>query len=61
MRQMQDELRKQRDAVQDTILVGYIELTLNYCQRFYNRQFMTRKLENLDILVRFNALLQDYF
>ena len=61
MRQMQDELRKQRDAVQDAILVGYIELTLNYCQRFYNRQFVTRKLENSDILVRFNALLQDYF
>ena len=31
------------------------------CQRFYNRQFMTRKLENSDILIKFDNLLRDYF
>ena len=31
------------------------------CQRFYNRQFVTRKIENSDILVRFDRLLRDYF
>ena len=61
MRQMRDELGKRRDEVQDAIVVSYIELALNYCQRFYNRQFVTRKVENSDILVRFNRLLSDYF
>ena len=29
--------------------------------RFYNRQFITRKLENSDVLMKFNTLLHDYF
>ena len=41
--------------------MGYIELMLIFCQRFYNRQFLTRKIENSDILVRFDRLLRDYF
>lgn len=61
MCQIQDELCKKTDELQNAILVGYIELMLNFCQRFYNRQFLTRKIENSDILVRFNHLLHDYF
>lgn len=61
MRQIQDELQKKHDELQDSIIVGYIGLVLNFCQRFYNRQFITRKLENSDILVKFDRLLQDYF
>lgn len=61
MRQLQDELRKRHDELQDAIIVGYIELVLNFCQRFYNRQFITRKLETSDILMKFDTLLQDYF
>ena len=61
MRQIQDELCKKPDQLQNAILVGYIELMLNFCQRFYNRQFLTRKMENSDILVRFDRLLRDYF
>ena len=34
---------------------------LNFCLRFYNRQFITRKLENSDILMKFDALLSSYF
>ena len=56
MRRMREELDNERDAQQDAILVGYIGLVLNFCQRFYNRQFQTRKTENSDILVRFNQL-----
>lgn len=59
--QIQDELCKKPDGLQNAILVGYIELMLNFCQRFYNRQFLTRKIENSDILVRFDQLLRDYF
>ena len=61
MHQMRDELGKRPDELQNAILVGYIELMLNFCQRFYNRQFVTRKIENSDILVRFDHLLRDYF
>ncbi len=61
MRRIQDELYKKADELQNAILVGYIELMLNFCQRFYNRQFLTRKIENSDILVRFERLLRDYF
>ena len=37
------------------------ELTPNFSQLFYIRQFVTRKIENSDILVRFDHLLRDYF
>ena len=61
MRQIRDELQKRHDELQDSIIVGYIELVLNFCQRFYNRQFITRKLENSDILMKFDSLLRDYY
>lgn len=61
MQQIRDELLKRHDELQNTIIVGYIELMLNFCQRFYNRQFITRKLENSDILMKFDTLLRDYF
>ena len=61
MRQIREELGKKPDELQTAILVGYIELALNFCQRFYNRQFVTRKIENSDILVRFNSLLRSYY
>lgn len=61
MMQIRDELQKRHDELQDTIIIGYIELVLNFCQRFYNRQFVTRKLENTDILMKFDSLLRDYF
>lgn len=61
IRQIQDELHKKRDEFQDAILVEYIGLILNFCRRFYNRQFITRKLENSDILTKFEHLLRDYY
>ena len=38
-----------------------IELLLNYCMRFYERQFITRSAANKDILMKFEALIDDYF
>ena len=61
MRQTRDELRGRRDDMQDDIVVGYITLLLNYCKRFYARQFVTRKVENIDILNRFHTVLEEYF
>lgn len=61
MQQMSNELQKPHDELQNAILIAYIELVLNFCQRFYNRQFTTRKLENSDILIKFDNLLNDYY
>lgn len=61
MQQMSNELQKPHDELQNAILIAYIELVLNFCQRFYNRQFTTRKLENSDILMKFDNLLNDYY
>ena len=61
MQQIRKELSNKPDELQNPIIIGYIELTLNFCQRFYNRQFITRKLENSDVLVKFDRLLREYF
>ena len=44
-----------------TFLVNHIELLLNYCMRFYERQFITRGKTNRDVLTRFENLLDEYF
>lgn len=61
MQQIRNEVGRTHDAVQDAIIVDYIGLVLNFCQRFYNRQFLTRKLENTDALMKFDSLLRNYF
>lgn len=55
------EITDPHDDVQNDILVGYISLLLKYCQRFYQRQFITRKLSNNDILSKFDSFLHGYF
>lgn len=62
MRQISNEIENNpKDDSQDSIIVGLIGVLLNYCQRFYNRQFLTRRLTNSDILSKFESLLKDYF
>lgn len=55
------ELRHAIDKHSKTLIVTNIELFLNYCVRFYDRQFITRNNINLDILTRFEKLINDYF
>lgn len=55
------ELKQRIDDHSTTIVCSAIELLLNYCTRFYDRQFITRHNSNLDTLSRFEALLNDYF
>ena len=60
-KRIKSEIDNPHDDFQNDILVGYISLLLKYCQRFYNRQFITRKLSNNDILSRFDSFLNGYF
>ena len=61
MRRIKQELEGNRDGMQDAIIVDYISLLLNYCKRFYERQFLTRKIANADALQRFHAVLEAYY
>jgi len=55
------ELEHAIDKHSKNLIVSNIELFLNYCVRFYDRQFITRDNIHKDILVRFEELLNDYF
>ncbi len=54
------ELKRGIDKHSKTLIVSNIELFLNYCVRFYDRQFILREHVNKDILDRFDSLLDDY-
>ena len=55
------ELNNNIDAYSQDVLVTQIELLLNYSNRFYNRQFITRKAINNEIIVQLDLLLDNYF
>jgi AraC family transcriptional activator of pobA len=55
------ELEHAIDTHSKTLIVSYLELFLNYCKRFYERQFVTRSNVNKDVLSRFEKILDDYF
>lgn len=56
-----EELNLPVDNHSQTLICVYIELLLEYCTRFYERQFITRRKTNTDLLARFERLLHDYF
>jgi len=61
IQQIQQELRSNIDTFSQDIIVSHLDLLLNYANRFYNRQFITRKPANDEVLVRLENLLNDYF
>lgn len=56
-----NELDNNIDGFSQDVLVSQIELLLNYSNRFYNRQFITRKAVNHDIITSLDKLLNSYF
>lgn len=58
---IREELEHSIDRLSRRLISNNIELLLNYCLRFYERQFVTRQDANRDILTRFEALLDRYF
>ncbi len=61
MQQMQHELTNNIDSYSQDVIVSHIELLLSYANRFYNRQFITRRATGHDILSRFEQLVTSYF
>ena len=58
---IREELEHAIDKHSRSIITANIEVFLNHCVRFYDRQFITRKDVNKDILTRFEDLLNGYF
>lgn len=60
-RKIQAELGRAIDKHSKKLVTSNIELFLNYCNRFYDRQFITRDNVHKGVLERFENLLQAYF
>lgn len=58
---IQMELEHSIDKHSKRLISKNIELLLDYCMRFYERQFTTRSNVNKDILVRFEEMIDEYF
>jgi AraC family transcriptional regulator, transcriptional activator of pobA len=56
-----DELQSTIDVFSQDVIVAHIELVLTYSNRFYKRQFITRKAVSNDLLATLETLLSDYF
>ncbi|MGF7043022.1 helix-turn-helix domain-containing protein [Mucilaginibacter lappiensis] len=61
MQNLQREIVERIDSHTQDVLIGHIDLLLSYCNRFYARQFNTRKKVSGDLLIRFEAILKEYF
>ncbi|WJS93332.1 helix-turn-helix transcriptional regulator [Flavobacterium johnsoniae] len=58
---IQNELQENIDNHSQTLIVSNIELLLNYCSRYYGRQFITRKNANRDIVAKAENIIKEYF
>ena len=58
---IKSELELGVDKHSKKLIATNIELFLSYCERFYDRQFITREDVNQGILEKFETLLNDYF
>lgn len=61
VRNIEQEYQSRVDNFSQDVIVSNLELLLNYCNRFYNRQFVTRKMANNDLLSKFEDVLTNYF
>ena len=61
MKNILEEYRSVIDHFSQDVIVSQIETLLNYCNRFYHRQFLTRKNAGNDLLSQIDTLLSEYF
>ncbi|MDE6768647.1 MAG: helix-turn-helix transcriptional regulator [Muribaculaceae bacterium] len=60
MNEIQRELQHSIDRFSKALIVSNIEILLNYCLRYYERQFITREEINISVISRFEQLLDAY-
>lgn len=60
-RMIEKELSGRIDDFSQDVVISQIELMLNYANRFYKRQFITRKAVNNDLLQKLEEVVDDYF
>jgi len=58
---IEEELNSRIDDFSQDVIITQIELLLNYSNRFYKRQFITRKVLNNGLLQKLEELLEEYF
>ena len=58
---IEEELQHPIDKHSQTLITDAIGLLLDYCMRYYDRQFITRHKVNSDILTAFHQQLREYF
>lgn len=58
---IETELNSRIDDFSQNVVIAQIELLLNYANRFYKRQFITRKAVSSDLLQKLEELLEEYF
>lgn len=61
MKNIQNEYHTNIDEFSQNIIISQIELLLNYAERFYQRQFITRKISNHEILTQLEEALNAHF
>lgn len=61
LRQIADECKANLDKYSQNIIIAQLELLLSYAERFYQRQFITRKISNHQVLEALERVLDDYF
>ncbi|WP_347374038.1 helix-turn-helix transcriptional regulator [Aequorivita sp. Q41] len=61
MQNINQEYNSNIDKFSQDVIISQLELLLTYSERFYQRQFITRKKSNHTILEQFENLLNDYF
>jgi len=58
---IEEELKGRIDNFSQDVVISQIELLLNYANRFYSRQFITRKAASSDLLQKVEDILHNYF
>jgi AraC-like DNA-binding protein len=61
VKNIEQECNENIDNFSQSIIISQIETLLNYSVRFYQRQFITRKKANYQILIRLEEILTQYF
>ena len=61
LEKIQLEIEHEIDKHSKKLIIMNIELLLDYCQRFYDRQFATRETINKDVLQQFEKFINEYF